>query len=607
MTVIKIALSVLGTIGLTAGTMLAVAEPTPEPLATLPPSACVSSSCSKGTCQTSAATPVAACAASACTSDNKVCAKATSKCATNACTAEKTAPLQASEPVAAIADKPCIAKCPENACAGSACEVAKKCEDACTAKVATKSACQEKCDKLAIGSGVNSDTGVVGNIVLTSATECEKGVCCSKEDSNVCAKGKCETAVTSKEPAEAKTSRRLSIRLGLSNKGPIVQVSTGDSKSDLCETCPTGTSTVKAGSWTAIPAALVKACVSGSCGTAVSETCSKASSCGSKKAVIATACEAKAVCATPMCATASVSARCECNGCCEYGCRAGDTCCGKCEGPGCEGTQCLPTIQASTEPAAGCSEGDTCHVASGCHEKKATAGIDHFRNYDSYRRFDAGDHNPPGVVHLSHAPVHPYHLRDDIQYFAPGPDSGSPSRHWLFGADSFPSMAAGAAFENMATWPRLRMVSFVNSEAVEDALKPAKLRHPLEGKWSRNVGSTSLNLTLEGGQIQGAWHDGGDEPSIRFSGTCSVSEDGQIFGLIDDVNFGSSGAWVPPHVYNWIIDQPFAVRFRKDGDEIVLKDFRCAGMPSSIEVQGNQIALGDYIQAFVCGRFSRSE
>lgn len=582
MTVMKIALSMLGTIGLTAGTMLAVAEPTPEPLAAIPPSTCAKSACSKAACSTSTA-----CGSSRCLTN-------AASCTAKAAVVGTPAPRQPTEPVAAgIANRNEKDGSASESCTASACEAAKERGDSCQVAASAKSSCEGKCGKIMVGSGVRSNSGVVGRVALVSATESLKEECCSKTQ--------CEKQVTAERPAAPNASRRISIGLGLSNRGPIVRVSTDNGESDNSETCPTACKQPQeSGCWSALPVAIIKACLTGRC-----EPGGRESRCETTSRVVATACDAKPACATPVCPTASEPptlcsdcGECRCETCC---CGADVTTCY--DGPGCDGTQCLPTIQAGKKQPTACTPSDMRIFSDrrSC-DRDSSVGLDFSFDAGIAGGHDDARANPPGFVHLSHVQMRPYYVRKDIQYFAPVPAPAMPSpRHWLFNADSYPSMATGAGLEHVATWPQLRTASFATPNA--DPIPPARPwhRHPVEGEWNRAIGNGTLSLTFEEGRIRGTWTDGGDEPAVRFSGTYSISEDGQIFGLIDDF----SG--LPPQFGSWVVDQPFAIRFRKDGDEIVLKDFRCAGLPPTIDLHGEKVAVGDIVQMFACGRFSRPE
>ncbi len=122
----------------------------------------------------------------------------------------------------------------------------------------------------------------------------------------------------------------------------------------------------------------------------------------------------------------------------------------------------------------------------------------------------------------------------------------------------------------------------------------------VEGTWSRTHGDMILTFTCRNGRLEGTCHAAGGKV-LEFSGTCSVSADDQIFGLIDNLEVpGIPGAFT-----SWLVDQPFAVRFRAADTGLVLKDFRCADLPTTVEHLGETYTVADTVRAVVCGRFTR--
>ena len=155
----------------------------------------------------------------------------------------------------------------------------------------------------------------------------------------------------------------------------------------------------------------------------------------------------------------------------------------------------------------------------------------------------------------------------------------------------------------MTGWPRLMTASFALPEPVV-APSPERKHgeRSIHGAWARTVGVSAVSFVIDGDRIRGMCDD-----SVVFSGTCSVSRDGQVIGVIDDVQY-SDEPTAALLVTQAIVDQPFAFRFTLDGPELIVKDFRCGGLDAaSVEVEGVKTTLAARVAAFVCGRYERGE
>lgn len=480
MALTKIALSLLGTIALSAGTLLAVSEPGSAPLPTVQqPAKCSScpgkaataalQACQKGTCQTTAA----ACAV-------PTSAENQSACAAGRCETEKVA---------------------ATACESDRCDAEKE-------RIATREALFD--------TGVNSESGVAGSVVFVA------------ENENDCPNGACLTETTGchGHPVSVGQKDRESNRLFKTVKTTTVyfkdcrECAAADEKGACSANCDKGT------------------CPGGACpGAAASDTATIP--------VSATACQAKPACATDACRVSACAESCSKSSCqtaavqkaaCDRSVAFAD-CCKSCENCDCEACACRRSVSLPPEPA--------------IEIRPLT------------------DEGAPGRVRLTHVlpMANVVNFPNDVQYFPTGRELALPSR-------------------------QIRLSSFTSPVAAH--VRAAAARPPVhdsvEGTWSRTVDGSTIEFTIENGRLHGAFDD------ARFSGTCSVSEDGQIFGLLDE--FEGVGHLVD------VIDQPFAVRFRFDGEDLILKDLRCAGLPGTIELPGGASAPLDLVTRIACGRYA---
>lgn len=167
--------------------------------------------------------------------------------------------------------------------------------------------------------------------------------------------------------------------------------------------------------------------------------------------------------------------------------------------------------------------------------------------------------------------------------------------------------------------PRIpvRMVSF-EGDAPAPGLHPAHRpapgpRHhsmPIEGSWMQQSGDTTIRVTCEPSQIRGtatvAAEESDEQTSIEFSGTCSVAPDGQVFGVIDHLSMTVPGE-SPRDVQTFaskMVDQPFAIRFRTDGETLFIKDVKCAGV-ESLGIVDKRGDVDSFLNVFACGKYTR--
>ncbi|MGC1275084.1 MAG: hypothetical protein WBC44_15370 [Planctomycetaceae bacterium] len=671
MTLMKIALILLGTIGLTAGTVLAVAEPTAEPL---PAAVAKASSCGKcgkaaaackttpvavtaATCKTDACSKQArtqkTAAKAACSGD--ACTKAVSvkdACSKEACatkTVSKDACSKSACATKVSADKPCdrasacelypvesticaeetetkygkdayaTAKCTKAVSATAACDKSK-----CTEAVSAKAAC-----------GASKCTDAVAVTSKCEAAKCEASKCTEAVSTKACAKDACATKACSAE-CEGKCE-------GKCDSCPCKAKSDCESKCDKDETVVdadayrrgtvvgTGvnsnsgivgkiifTAKAAAGTCDATKCNAEKGACQGhtvygidfSNGlkpsikrrTVYVENCSRCRETSEvTHDVVATACEAKPACVTNACPVSACAT----------------TACASCVCDACRCERCATDadLARNTEPVATtcssceqCSCG-TCACDSADEARPGFARVGHVR----FEQFDAGTGTvlgwsaaqfAPGERHpgYDHHVAPPHH--DSMVRFMPEPELPGRVRlrsvvppHFFHGnMQHFP---AGPQFE--VPHRGIAMSSF--GMPVAATQPPATARHAsrntLEGTWTRTFGNVTISFTIENDRLSGSFGDGGDV-NVRFSGMCSISEDGQIVGLIDDVG------QLPVTWTGGLIDQPFAVRFRLDGSDLILKDLRCAGLNSEIEYNGQKLEAGDTIRNFACGRYSPS-
>jgi hypothetical protein len=185
--------------------------------------------------------------------------------------------------------------------------------------------------------------------------------------------------------------------------------------------------------------------------------------------------------------------------------------------------------------------------------------------------------------------------------------SGPSASHLLFGRGTFPVMATGAQFEPVRVWPRLMSASFDAPAVAPSPVAAGRpVRPAVEGKWARVRGATTTDLTIEAGRIRATWHAEADgrRPEIRFSGTCSMA-DGQVFGVIDSLEFDSGSTDEAHAAAARLIDQPFAARIVADGDSLIIKDVRCAGLEPNVEEETSDEGIADIVRFYVCGQYLR--
>ncbi|MBA3315066.1 MAG: hypothetical protein M3552_14515 [Planctomycetota bacterium] len=206
-------------------------------------------------------------------------------------------------------------------------------------------------------------------------------------------------------------------------------------------------------------------------------------------------------------------------------------------------------------------------------------GREPHRNYDSYNAGLPRDADEaPGRVRVTHIAPGTFHLPADVNCFPP--------------TDFRPSQ-------------RIRLSGFAAPVA---APQPRSLSPRLEGTWTRTIGTDVSSFSHRDGRVNGSWQvTNGIE--VRFSGSCTVTKDDQFVGVIDEVEArGTDGESFQAHVLvQRLVDQPFAARFVVDGDALIIKDIRCAGISPSIKDEKQTSDLLDYVRTFACGRFERGE
>jgi hypothetical protein len=636
MTFTKLALAVLGTIGLTAGTVLAVAEPTSKPIpaaALADAGACPGSACAKAGCTKSAcAVPVAV--------------KAETKCAPCPIAARQTEPLSAA--VATEDDaitRPLPAGYSEAPAASSYTEYSPSAKTACDAATRETSFA---------GLGVNSNAGVSGRAVFAAASEsdlCPAAACSATHCADsACEAGACGEAACEGDacPATAqKHTRRLTLGIGISTSGPIIHVATGPNDDSTCESCPQG----------ACSAASLAGKIVASLFGSTSESACNENACEASRSITATACEAKPVAADhafPIC-TASACAAAKC---CDEASEVAASCatckcctCGDCE---CESSEDVAQHETPADHHQFATKSHTFNingrrVTVGTHVRhdngdrsfyvlnseiqgtspvgddpplpiprfqtlphewanelqreeleRVSGGFNVLmgndpagnvppvicpgeseiaRNYDSYRLDPQTAREAAGRVHVTHVAPGEFHPPMDVQFFAAHPEIGPGQR--------------------------IRLSGF--AAPVAAPLPPRMLPSRLEGTWTRTIAGGTTEFTHHNGRISGRWQiTNGVE--VRFSGSCSVLKDDQFVGVIDEIEMDTdaSEAFHPSRIaLQRLIDQPFAARLVVDGDSLIIKDFRCSGLSPNVKDEKQTSDLLDCVRAFACGRFER--
>lgn len=581
MTLTKIALTVLGTVGLAAGTVLAFAEPAPSEL---PQGAAQASAC-------------AGCPSRTCGTAKCIATAASIQAAASPCAAENAA---------------CATNCED----GGACrrETA-ECDAACTA-VTAESPCHE-CPN-AIGGPI--DPPSAHRLSSFIAAACDSAQQCSAEET-----------CTNAAPGHA---RKLTLSFGISSNGPILRLTSGTL--DPAEaTCPAATSGCGASCHQVATSCCASACEQVSCQTAAcakencteSGTCEKC--CHEAQCLTATSCEAQPACATSGCPAAA----CQVSACHAAGCSASACSASACDGSACENEACAAS-KCSTCPHACCSShsvaaeegagsssacsveacdcqeccceacdcvtdgacppGVLCPIAARIHEILSSGPVS-----------QPVWHHPPVLPEAAYGNFDPIHaqrsaertdasVRNYDSYRMPGDPSGdAPGRVRL---THLPDIRFWAAPPNVPPHANLIVTSF--AAPVVAPMPPSAPASPrvIEGSWTRTSGPWTVTFGIENGRLRGTCTAEG--ATVRFSGTCGVSDDGQIFGVLDEADISSDAQEQTAEaraIAVRLIDQPFAVRFRFDGDSLIVKDLRCAGLPPE---QVRQVA---------CGRFERSE
>ena len=492
MTMTKMALTVLGTVGLTAGTVLAMSEATPDPL----PNTAAKPACSSCRKTESAGAP-SACGKALC---DAVAAKALSS----------------------------AAACPGEHCHASGTSACSKGSCGSEASAAERNSAAEAppppaaSGRIIFGAGVSSDAGAHGTIVLSAGIE-----------SGGCPEGECSAA-----SGDCRGHKVYGVEF---KSGLTPSITSRTVYVNGCQKCDAAQDATT--------------CHAGAC-----ESASRSAGGDSVANVAATCCEAKSAGAVAALASTACSAT------------AAETCtlssCAACPAAGAADEI---DLTLNSEPA-GCCECENFCACGVCrcaaerdrHAASALPEIHPGQRFTLFDRVITGNPGPPGRVRLSSPPAY--------GHFAPA----------AFGHDIMLSAFAAPVAAPMPPSAQHRRTNRV------------------EGTWTRSIGTQRATFTCENGRIRGAVSDSKGESEVTFAGMCSVSEDGQIFGLIDEVG----GVTLPPGYTTWLIDQPFAVRFRFEDEELIVKDLRCAGFPASITIGDQSFPLTDVVREFACGRFS---
>lgn len=581
MTLTKLALTVLGTIGLTAGTVLAVSEPTPAPLpAALAEastggcagSACASSKCASAGCPLSAASIAAT-------------AHCAEKCSAQKCSADQCpAPPSQSEPIAAEV-------CVEHhlsAPVGTRCGTCVAAE-ACSSKTASLFDADGICRKHFCAETADSVCPSKGHVLLagTCSEKCANTVCTA--DGHCDANTNCEASACEGEcpVAAAKATRRFTLGIGLSTGGPIIHVAAGPKGND---------SQSKDGcSAASVAGRFVLSLMN-------KTSCEDADACRDEtREITATACEAKSTCATATCPTskcASVTVA-ECS---QSECRADSHCCCtsmECRCPGCQG-ECDQS-QAASAPS-------ILHLRDIVRDAAHPEWRPTTKDEVAHKYFAATPGLPPVFHHEEPSP--------GFHTFTFEPSESSPSESGSVGRVRVahgpihffprPDVRALPQIAQLPHGHRIRLSGFAAPVAAPQP--PRAISPRLEGTWSRAAGDATSSFTFQNGRASGTWQVA-NGIEIRFSGTCTVTKDEQFIGIIDEIEAkGNDAKSFQAHMLvQRLVDQPFAVRFVADGESLILKDIRCSGLSPAIDHKDASSDLLQYVRTFGCGRYEHGE
>jgi hypothetical protein len=613
MTVTKIALSALAVIGLTAGTLLAVGEPTAAPLphpqtaarASCPTKAgaacrveavstCTAakhtatddakSGCSKTACEQAAVavdTCSNACLSKKCDATVAVSAVKAAAVAARACAADcavdtvcqtksnahctAAAPGCGTVKAAAVNAKSPKEKNVNNAtCSQDAVSLQKKstpCDEAsCKGEVAKPTASKHEAHRAERKKSAPSEATVV---IVAECDHCSRSVCkgesCTAKTSTACS----PTKKPGSETVSPSKQHKLTIRIGLGKNGPVFHVATG--ASDACPASkpqkmaqPVATTSCEAKPACA-SACSVAACAAAHCGETHCETCPAA------RGVEAGFVTQKSPPA-PLCCHAGACAcdeECACEAC------ACSTVC-----PPAPSEQ-LPTIEAGMRPPidGGRRLINWTRIGFSTASDRLEVGSLHTHRQGALGGAAAPD-DVPGRVRLSEAPM--------MRFFPPVPDF-------------VPPIILSSFVEPVATMPH----------SPPHHAAASHRRHPAEGHWRRTVGDCLVEFSCERGRLRGTFElpTPNGETRIHVVGTCSATPDGQLFGVIDEVDVQSPHASLDVRaIAVRFVDQPFAIRFRADGDSLIIKEVRCAGLSPHVEHERTS-ELFEKVRLIACGRY----
>jgi outer membrane lipoprotein SlyB len=142
--------------------------------------------------------------------------------------------------------------------------------------------------------------------------------------------------------------------------------------------------------------------------------------------------------------------------------------------------------------------------------------------------------------------------------------------------------------------------SLVGADADKPAQKGFTVTKPV-GVWEREVkvGETkhSLRLTVTGDRLRLRVET--EYGVARLDADYSINKESVLFGVIDTFEVTQAKSPDPSALSN-LSGQPFAVRFRVDGDELTLKEFKGLGIGKG---DSSEKAFAEEVAA-VCGRYT---
>lgn len=117
------------------------------------------------------------------------------------------------------------------------------------------------------------------------------------------------------------------------------------------------------------------------------------------------------------------------------------------------------------------------------------------------------------------------------------------------------------------------------------------------GTWERSVGEAQVTLRVQDGHLTGTVVTDGkdDKTTYELHADYSTTRDSLLYGVITNVRItggpAEEAAKKEMAVQKGLMDWPFSLRFRVDGDTLVIKDVRVAFPPDQKEINESAALL----------------